>query len=78
MKILIASDFYAEFELYETEKPNGLKNWVALSMISPDPIRLDPKVHKLIGSQDDMTAEEATAQADEIIYTSEIAEALEA
>lgn len=76
MKILIAADFYTEFELYETESPADLIEQATSAYM--DGTDIDTNKHRLIGSQDDMTAEEATAQADEIIYTSEIAEALEA
>jgi len=73
MKVLITSDFYTDYELYETEKPNGLKNWVALSMMQPDPLPLNPNVYRLIGTQDEITEEDARSQADEIIYTSDYA-----
>ena len=72
MKVLIAADFFTEFELYETSKPNGLKNWVALSLLSAAPIYLDPTKYRLIGNHENMTTEEATKRADKIFYTSEI------
>lgn len=73
MKALITTDFYAEYELYETENINGLKNYVALMVLNTPDLELDENKYKLIGNQDTMTTEEAIKQADEIIYMDEIA-----
>lgn len=73
MKVLITTDFYAEYELYETENINGLKNYVALMVLNTPDLELDENKYKLIGNQDTMTTEEAIEQADEIIYMDEIA-----
>ena len=74
MKVLITSDFYSDFELYETEHLNGLKNWIALSIVSDKPIDLDPKQYKLIGNQDTMDTQDAIDQADETLFTSDFME----
>lgn len=72
MKILVAADFYTEFELYETEDPaNLIKQAVSAYM---DGTEIDTNKHRVIGSQDSMTAEEARGQADKIIFTSELDE----
>lgn len=73
MKVLITSDFYSEYELYETENINGLKNYAALMVLNTPDLELDENKYKLIGNQDTMTTEEAIKQADEIIYIDEIA-----
>ena len=73
MKILIATDFYAEYELYETDKPEGLKNYISLMLLGSD-IELDENKYKLIGNQDTIETQEAIEQADKIIYISDIAE----
>ena len=67
-KVLIAADFFSNFELYETKSPYGLKNWVAITTATGEPPELDPDKFKLLGSQDTMTAEEAQKIADETIF----------
>jgi hypothetical protein len=71
-KIMIAADFYTEFELYETESPADLIEQATSAYM--DGAEIDTSKHRLIGSQDSMTAEEARDQADEIIFTSELDE----
>lgn len=71
-KIMIAADFYTEFELYETEDPADLIKQAASAYM--DGTEIDTNKHRVIGSQDSMTAEEARDQADKIIFTSELDE----
>ncbi len=70
MKVLITSDFYSEYELYETDNPTGLKNYVALMANGYD-VDPDPKQYRLLGSDSDFTTCEAIEMADEIIYVSD-------
>ena len=70
MKILITSDFYYEYELYETDDADGLKELVK-RMINGEDITPDPAKYKFLGFHDDITTEEAIAAADEIIFTSD-------
>lgn len=72
MKVLITSDFYSEYELYETNNVNGLKNYAALMVQNID-VDLDENQYKLLGYQDTLETQEAIEQADEIIYIDEIA-----
>ena len=71
MMVLIADSFYSSFELYETSKPNGLKTWATLELMGNN-VKLDPKIHKLIGSQDTMTTADAIAQAETTIWIDEL------
>lgn len=71
MKILLASDFYYEYELYETNDPEALKSWMR-DMMNGRFSKMDETKHKLLGSQDDLDLEEAQAAADEIISDSEM------
>ena len=72
MKVLITSSFYSEYELYETNNVNGLKNYAALMVQNID-VDLDENQYKLLGYQDTLETQEAIEQADEIIYIDEIA-----
>ena len=72
MKVLITSSFYSEYELYETNNVNGLKNYAALMVQNID-VDLDENQYKLLGYQDTLETREAIEQADEIIYIDEIA-----
>lgn len=72
MKILVAADFYTEFELYETEFPEDLIEQATSAYM--DGAEIDTNKHRIIGSHDSMTAEEARDQADKIIFTSELEE----
>lgn len=69
MKILVASDFYSEFELYETSDPNGLKDNIKRLINGED---VDISKHTILGTHDTIDTQEAIAQADKIIYTSEL------
>lgn len=73
MKILLASDFYYEYELYETSDPEALKTWIR-DMMNGRFSKMDEAKHKLLGTQDDMDADEAQAAADEIIYDGDMYE----
>ena len=72
MKVLITSSFYSEYELYETNNVNGLKNYAALMVQNID-VDLDENQYKLLGYRDTLETQEAIEQADEIIYIDEIA-----
>jgi len=76
MRALITTDFFTDFELYDTSDLEGLKAYAKniTEGIVPD---LDGSVHAFLGSQDDMTAQEATEAADTIIYLSDIEEGVE-
>lgn len=67
MKALIASSFYAEFELCETESLEDLTTYTKnmVNGIESEP----PKGYKVLGSQDTMTATDAIAQAEATIWT---------
>ena len=71
MKILIAADFFAEFELYETSDPAGLVDWIKKAATGTDPGRLDDKKNRLLGSHDNMTTETARSLADRVMFTSD-------
>lgn len=71
MKVLLATDFYADFELYETDNPTGLKNYATL-MVNGYDVDLDPKQYKLLGSNDNLTVDEVRAMADETIFISDL------
>lgn len=73
MKIMIASDFYCEYEIYETSAPDDLRAWIK-DMINGRFSKLDETKHKVIGSQDDMDTESAVSMADEILYDSDMYE----
>ena len=74
MKILLAQEFFTDYELYETSDPELLKHKIALALMGHD---VDIKPAVILGTQDDMTTEEAEQQADEIIFLSDIAEKIE-
>lgn len=67
MKVLITSDFYSEYELYETDNLAGLENYVSL-MVNGGDANLDPEQHKLLGSDNDFAICEVKEMADEFIY----------
>ena len=70
MKILIASDFYAEYELYETNNPEHLKQHIA-ELVNGDDIVYNEHF-ECIGNQDTMDTQEAIAQADEVVFISDL------
>ena len=69
MKILVASDFYAEYELYETNDPEDLKEVVKRLATGED---ADTSKHTVLGYQDTMDTQEAIAQADEVVFISDL------
>lgn len=69
MKILIASDFYYEYELYKTSnRDNLIKHIKALASGAP----VISEGLELIGDQDTIDTQDAIQQADEIIYVNEL------
>ena len=75
MRVLVAERFFADFALFETSDPENLKECARLSVKGKE-IEPDPSIHRIIGDQDTMTAEEAQEEAEEIIFLPEIAEEL--
>ena len=67
MKVLITSDFYSEYELYETNNLEGLKNYVSLMANGID-VNLNPEQHKLLGTDNNFAICEVKEMADEVIY----------
>ena len=67
MKVLITSDFYSEYELYETNNLAGLKEYVSL-MVNGIDANLDPEQYKLLGTDNNFAICEVKEMADEIIY----------
>lgn len=70
--ILVTTDFYSEFELYETTDPDDLKEYLT-ALYNGESVELDETKHTLLGSHDDISADDARAAADEIIYNYELA-----
>lgn len=68
MKILVTTDFYDTYELYETENPEGLKEYVKVMANENRSIELDPDEYKLIGTHDEIWTQEALEAADEVIF----------
>ena len=68
MRILVASDFYSEFELYETSDPDGLKDSIKRLINGED---VDTNKHTILGTHDTIETQEAITQADEVIYISD-------
>lgn len=73
MKILIATSFYSEFELYETDDRDDLIK-AFTEAENGNPLELDETKHTLLGSHDDISTGDARAAADEIIYDYELCE----
>lgn len=78
VKVLITTDFFSDYELYETSDADDLKRFAIETAKAwngeceyPE---LDESKHHLIGSMDDISTEEATAQADMIIYPLDLIE----
>lgn len=71
--ILVTTDFFSEFELYETTDPDDLRDYLT-RLYNGEDVELDETKHTLLGSQDDTETSEARAAADETIYTYELAE----
>lgn len=75
MKILITSDFYEEYELYETSDREDLLQTVT-DLLNGREHEIDTEKHKTIASSESSTidAMEARATADEIFFTSDLYE----
>ena len=68
MKVMIASDFFYEWELYEADDLNRFKQYAKNLLNNKENLT----EYRIIGSQDTMELSEAQEQADKIIYTSEL------
>lgn len=66
MRILIASDFFTDFELIEAPSREVAEEYIIANLNNEEA----PSV-EIIGSQDTMVTEEATYQADTILYISD-------
>lgn len=66
MKILIASDFFTDFELIEAPSREVAEEYILANFNYAEA----PQV-TILGSQDTMATEEATYQADTILYISD-------
>lgn len=73
MKVLIASDFYSEYELYETDDIDDLRE-VTRRMANGEDVSPDETKHTLLGSQDDYWLEDVQAEADETIFITDLIE----
>lgn len=74
MKILMASDFLADFELYETDNEIELIDCFK-AMLNGSDVELNDKHHKLIGSSEDtLETDDALNQADKVVYISDLME----
>lgn len=65
MKILIATSFYSEYELYDTNDPDGLVKDIRNMAKGKE---VDTSRHKLLGYQDTIDTQEAIAQADKVVF----------
>ena len=72
MIVLLTSDFFAEYELIETENIDKTKERIK-DLINGKEIQED-EYYSIIGSVDNIESEEARNQADEIIYISDFEE----
>ena len=72
MIVLLTSDFFADYELIETENIDETKKRIK-DLVSGKDVKID-QYYSIIGSVDDMTAQDARNQADEIIYVSDFEE----
>lgn len=74
MKVLVASDFYYEYELYETDDLPEFVELTRQAVNSNEAIAIDGTKHKLIGGQEIFDTEEAKAMADVTLFTSDFYE----
>ena len=72
MIVLLTSDFFAEYELIQTENIDKTKERIKDALSGKD-MQID-QYYTIIGSMDDMTAEEAQAAADQVLYISDFEE----
>ena len=71
MKVLITSDFYYEYELYETDDIDDLRE-TTRRMANGEDVSPDESKHTLLGTHDDYWLEDVKAEADEIIFISDL------
>lgn len=69
--VLITSDFFSQYELYRTADVEELKDIIRAYEAGED-IAPNPDRHQLIGSQDEISTEDAKQRTDEIIYFEDI------
>ena len=72
MIVLVTSDFFAEYELIQTENIEVTKERIKDALSGKD-IQID-QYYTVIGSVDNMEASEAREKADQIIYISDLEE----
>ena len=72
MIVLVTSDFFAEYELIQTENIEITKERIKEALSGKD-IQID-QYYTVIGSVDNMEASEAREKADQIIYISDLEE----
>lgn len=70
MIVMIANDFYSEYELYRTDDLEGLKK-VTMDYVTSGNADLDPNKYEYLGSQDDTWLEDAQKMADTILFASD-------
>lgn len=73
MKVLIASDFYYEYELYETDDLEDLIE-VTRRCANGEEVFPDESKHTLLGSQDDYFLEDVKAEADATLFITDFIE----
>lgn len=73
MKVLIASDFYSEYELYETDDLEDLIE-VTRRMANGEDITPDENKHTLLGSHDDYFLEDVKAEAEVTLFITDFIE----
>lgn len=72
MIVLLTSDFFADYELIETENIDKTKERIK-DLVSGKDIQID-QYYSIIGSVDNMTTQEAQAAADQVLYISDFEE----
>ena len=72
MIVLLTSDFFADYELIETENIDKTKERIK-DLVNGKEFQED-KYYSIIGSVDNIGSEEARNQADEILYISDFEE----
>jgi hypothetical protein len=71
MKVLVTADFYYEYELYETDDIDDLRE-VTRRMVNGEDVSPDETKHTLLGTHDDYWVDEAKAEADETIFITDL------
>ena len=72
MIVLLTSDFFADYELIETENIDKTRKKIK-DLVSGKDIQID-QYYSIIGSVDNMTTQEAQAAADQVLYISDFEE----